>query len=375
MGMLLPLLLIVSSAASAAQDYRPVQCRAARPYIGPALRAAPSAGDLEVRGSLSGDFDRATVERLQAALDQAIQVTGAQAVTVAAARPGQGSWSAVRSRGGAHEPQRFWWASVGKMVTAAVVLQFVEEGRLSLDTPVARFVPGVPNGEAITIAHLLEHSSGLFSANEDRRFRARPHRMALDEQLAIVRRHGPMFCPGERWRYSNTGYSLLGAVIEQIERRPYAEVATRRVLAPLGATSLRILTPDDAGAGLAPLAPSDPHQPPTEPTWPGPAGALAGRAEDVNRLLQALLGGQTARAQLQRLYPMFDSTTFYGRGLMVYEPPGAGIYWIGHSGGSPGAKAITIWSPRDRALVSVALTGDGSAEGTANLLLRALPPL
>jgi D-alanyl-D-alanine carboxypeptidase len=263
------------------------------------------------------------------------------------------------------------------MLTAATVLQLAEEGRLSLEDPIAKYVSGVPNGEVITLEHLLAHTSGLFSANEDRRVRKGPRRLTLADELAVLRRHGAMFCPGERWRYSNSGYSLLGAVVEKVDGRFFAEAATTRVLSPMGAGSLRVLRADEKSADVAPLAPLDLSGGLVQPSQAGPAAPLVGLAEDMNRLLQAslspgLLSRETRDLRLAKLYQMFDAGSFYGLGIMAYRPPGTNLYWIGHSGGSPGANAISIWSPADDAFVSVALTGDGSAAATANLLLAAL---
>jgi D-alanyl-D-alanine carboxypeptidase len=235
----------------------------------------------------------------------------------------------------------------------------------------------VPNGDVITLEHLLEHTSGLFSANEDAAVRSSGRALTLSDELAILRRHGARFCPGEQWRYSNSGYALLGEVIAEVEGRPFHEAATARILEPVGPGSLRMLVPGEEAADLAPLAPEDPQAVAVRPSDTGAAAGMAGRAEDMNRLLQAMLapgllselGGSE---RLAELHPMFDGGSFYGLGLMVYQPPGTDIYWIGHGGGSPGANAISIWSPRDQALVSVALAGDGSAPATANLLLSAL---
>lgn len=371
---------VLACGEARAADYRAVRCPAPKAYVGPALLPPPSADDLAVAGSLTGAFGAATGARLEAATVAAMTATRAQAMTVSVARPGQGAWSTIRTAETVSPPpERFWWASVGKITTAVVVLQLVEEGRLSLADPISRFVAGVPNGDAITIEHLLDHTSGLFSANEDLRVRARPQGgpLTLDEQLAIARRHGAMFCPGERWRYTNTGYALLGAVAERLERRPFAEVVQSRVLARLGATSLRVLLPNDPATDVAPLAPTNPSEPRVEPAWVGSAGGIVGRAEDMNRLLQAVLGSEllsaeTTRRQFARLYPMFDAGTYYGLGVMVYAPEGSDLRVVGHSGGAPGVKATTLWSPAHRAFVSVALTGDGSAEAAANLLFRAL---
>ena len=362
-----------------AADYRPVNCAESKPYAGPALLPPPPLSDLAAPGPLTGSFDAVTTARLEVAGATAMSASKARAMSVAIARPGQGTWAAVRTIDAGSPPERFWWASVGKMFTAVVVLQLVEEGRLSLDDPISKHVAGVPNGDAITIEHLLDHRSGLFSANEDRQVRAPTggSPLSLDEVLAITRRHGAMFCPGERWRYTNTGYALLGAVIERLEGRRYADVVQRRVLARLGPTSLRMLPPGDPATDVAPLEIQGADRVRVDPTAPGPAGGVAGRAEDMNRFLQAVIGSELltadiTRRQFAKLYPMFDAGTFYGLVVMAYAPPGTDLRVFGHSGGAPGAKAITLWSPKHRAFVSVALTGDGSAEAVANALLRAL---
>jgi D-alanyl-D-alanine carboxypeptidase len=368
---------LAAAPAAASQAYRPVRCEAASPYQGPVLRAPYDANSLAVSGSLAGRFDAAMSARLEAALAKALQATNPAAITVAVSRPGIGTWATARTAAGSPPPPLFWWASVGKMLTAATILQMAEEKRLSLDDPIEKFVPDVPHGKLITLRHLMAHTSGLFSANEDRVVRSKPRRMTLKDELAIARRHGAMFCPGARWRYSNTGYSLLGAVIERVDGRPYAEALEARLLARLGAPTLGLLRPGVPLIDLAQPAPPPGSEAVVRPEWVGAAGSLVGRAEDMNRLLQAILGSEllgkaSTAEQLRTLYPMFDNGAFYGLGLMIYEPPGTGISWIGHGGGSPGVKALTIWSPAHRAFVSVALTGEGSPEATANLLLQAL---
>ena len=361
---------------AAAGDYKPVRCAAAEPYAGPPLEPEPRKEALPSAAPANGSFDAATIARLETALATALTATKAPAMTVAVSRPGDASWSAVRSADGSPPPQRFWWASAGKILTASTVLQLAQEGRLSLEDPIARYVSGVPNGQVITLEHLLAHTSGLFSANEDRRVRDGRMRLTLADELAVLRRHGAMFCPGERWRYSNSGYTLLGAVVERVDGRPFAVAATRRVLDAIGAGSLRVLKDGEDALDVAPLAPASADAALVQPSRAGPAAPIVGLAQDMNRLLQATLsaetGGKTRAARFAKLYQMFDPGSFYGLGIMVYRPPGTGHYWIGHSGGSPGANAISIWSPKEGAFVSVAMTGDGSAAATANLLLSAL---
>jgi D-alanyl-D-alanine carboxypeptidase len=366
-------------------------CRAVVPYHGQPLRAAPALPD--VRGAIDGTFDPAIAERLQQAAAKGQEASGAASMTVAVAVPGSGLWTSETSetaargeraqrgqRGGQDTaaPPLHYWASAGKTLVAVVVLQLVEEGKLALGDPVSRWIKNVPNGDAITIEQLLAHTSGLFSANEDKRVHEDHRYFTPGENLAVARKHGPLFCPGENWRYSNTGYDLLGMIVERVDGRPFQAAIAARIIAPLGLTRMRVLTPRDAPPDVAPLTST--MERPINPAWPGAAGSIVASADDMIRFWHALLGSrllkaETVRRMFDRLYPMFTPVEFYGLGVMVYDLPetdGSKTMWLGHSGGTPGAGALVAYSPADRAFVAVALTGDGSAPAVANLLLRAL---
>ncbi|WP_242920997.1 serine hydrolase domain-containing protein [Caulobacter sp. CCUG 60055] len=362
-----------------AADYRPAVCRSAVAYAGAPLHPPPSPADLDgAAGDLAGSLDPATAARLDAALDAAAAATRAHALTAAVGVPGQGLWQARRGADAASSPL-FYWASVGKLATATVVLQLVEEGRLKLSDPVSRWEPDLPNGAAITVEHLLDHVGGLFSANEDAVVRRRGGRLSWDEELSVLRRHGALFCPGERWRYSNSGYAVLGRIVEQVDGRPLDRAIAARLISPLGLTGMRAIAPGDAVADIAaPVADAGPDRA-LDVRAPGAAGPLAATAADMVRFEQALLDGrllkaETTRRRFERLYPMFQAGQFYGQGVMLYDVPDTPrpLYWIGHSGGGPGVRAVVAYAPRQRAFVAVALTGDGSAEAAANLLLKAL---
>jgi D-alanyl-D-alanine carboxypeptidase len=123
---------------------------------------------------------------------------------------------------------------VGKAFTAAVVMQLIEEGKLSYSDPLARWFPDFPNAGAITVDHLLTHTSGAFSFNTDLKFRKKKGYTPPDELIRIAARHGNALCPGERWSYTNTGYVLLARIVEKIEGLPFHQVVTRRVIDRLG---------------------------------------------------------------------------------------------------------------------------------------------
>ncbi len=371
---------LLGSAASAATP-RPAPCDRLSTFQDPGRHGPPVAADFRVEGALDGALDPATAARLRAVFDRGLAASpGVSSITVAVAIPGRGVWTA-RQRAPDDPPDALhWWASAGKMLTAATILQLADEGKLALTDPVSRWVAGVPNGDLITVEHLLDHTSGLYSANEDPEVHRLARRLSFEDRLAVIVRHGPLFCPGAHWRYSNTGYDLLGRIIERVDGRPYAQAVTARIIAPLGLTHARILTPDDAAPDLAPITPPGLDRR-FDPTEAGPAGALAASAPDTIRILQALLGSQLLKPEttarlLAEPFPMFDPGTFYGLGMMLYDIPDAprNLYWIGHGGGAPGVGAQVAWSPHDGAFVAVAITGEGSPQAFANALLKALSP-
>jgi len=369
----------LTAASAGAADYEPVRCGHVAPYAGVGVHASATAEDFQSRGSLDGVLNPQTVARLQAAFDRGLAASpGVKAITVAVAVPGGGVWTVQRPAANDPPAPLYWWASAGKMFTAATILQLADEGKFSLSDPVSKWIGGVPNGEVVTVEHLLNHTSGLFSANEDLVVRREDRPLSFEDRLKVAARHGAMFCPGERWRYSNTGYDLLGRIIEKVDGRPYAEAVTARIVTPLGLKSTRILTQGGPAADLAAILPPGATKP-FDPTQPGPAGAVVASSPDMIAFLQALLGArvlkpETTASLLRTPYPMFDPGTFYGLGLMLYDIPArpSNLYWIGHSGGAPGVAAQVAWSPRDKAFVAVALTGEGAPAAFANALIKAV---
>ncbi|MGO4713756.1 serine hydrolase domain-containing protein [Bradyrhizobium sp. 2TAF24] len=349
-------------------------CTAAKPYAGQPLRAAPTAGQLPQRTSLTGQLPAALTDKLDGALDTALKATKAQSMTAAVALPGKGLWTGRR---GTDKPL-FFWASAGKQAIAITVLQLAEEGKLRLSDPVSRWTDGVPNGELITIEQLLAHTSGLYSANEDDAVRRKGGRMTEAEEMAILQRRGLLFCPGENWRYSNSGYDLLGRIITKADGRPWPQAIEARIIRRLGLKDMRVAQPDGPTDDVALPVALD-GEDGLDIAVPGAAGALVASPADMVRFEQAALDGEllkpaSRRLMLARLYPMFDPGMFYGLGVMVYDRPDTPqrLFWIGHSGGGAGVRAVVAYDPRRQAFVAAALNGSGDAHATANLLLKTL---
>jgi D-alanyl-D-alanine carboxypeptidase len=134
---------------------------------------------------------------------------------------------------------RFRIASNTKSMTAAVIVQLAQEGKLSLDDPVSKYVPSVPNGDNITIDELLTMRSGLYNYTDAPELAAIVDRdptkvWTTEEVLAIAFARPPNFLPGTAYEYNNTNYTLLGLIAEQVDGRPLAQAMQERLFGPLG---------------------------------------------------------------------------------------------------------------------------------------------
>jgi len=118
---------------------------------------------------------------------------------------------------------RFRIGSITKMFTAAMIFQLVEEGKLKLTDALDKFFQQVPNANKITIAHILAHRSGIHDSILDRNLRPSSNTNAVtkDELLTIISKGAPDFEPDAKHRYSNSGYFLLGLIIEKLTGKPY----------------------------------------------------------------------------------------------------------------------------------------------------------
>jgi D-alanyl-D-alanine carboxypeptidase len=265
--------------------------------------------------------------------------------------------------------------SVTKTFVATVVLQLAAEGRLGLDDPIERRLPGlIPGGAVITIRQLLSHTSGLPDYADDAFVRGLfddPRRIwAPRDLISRATSRAPLFAPGAGFAYSSTGYVALGLIVEATTGRPLADAVRRRIVVPLHlrATSL------DAGPHIAgrhahgytryhgarkPLDISDIGQ-----SFAWAAGALVSTADDLASFYRALLGGRLLPPRL--LAAMRPALPFDGQrwGLGLVETPhGCGPSW-GHGGETLGYETEADSSRNGARQAIVAINADQSVLGT-----------
>jgi D-alanyl-D-alanine carboxypeptidase len=310
--------------------------------------------------------------RLQAALDTARVRLGAAGAAAGVILADGRTWSGASGNG---RPGRsvdvgtaFELGSVTKTYTAALVLRLVAEGRIALEDRLSRWHPGLEGAGRITVEQLLNHTHGLHDPLQEPDFvpaiLAEPGRhWTLGDVTSRMR--APHFEPGAGWRYSNTGYHLLGSVVEAVTDSAFGAVLQTRLLAPLGLASTWYGVEDPPNADLA-AAYIDPSGSGTaQPvsllmpwaafrTSAGPAGAVVATAGDAARWLHALATGAVlGEAEWRRMTAWVDRPdgNRYGLGLLRVEQPGGAL--LGHRGNSAGYSAAVFHDPATGATVAV----------------------
>lgn len=267
---------------------------------------------------------------------------------------------------------RFRIGSITKSFVAALVLLLVEDGRLTLDDTVERWLPGVvPGGGSITIRELLRHTSGLFDYVEDERvFQQRERRWRPMELVRLALSH-PSTVRG-RFAYSSTNYVLLGLVAERAGGALLEQQLERRLFRPLGLRSTSFVPGElrrpyvhghrpPTHQGIVTGAPADTSREPA--WWAWSAGAMVSTASDLQTFFGALLRGELLEPALMReleeVVPAGRQR--YGLGVATFPTP-CGEAW-GHTGNVQGTIAVA-WSTKDatRQLVLVVNTYPLSAE-------------
>ncbi|MGD2153902.1 MAG: serine hydrolase [Gemmatimonadales bacterium] len=263
--------------------------------------------------------------------------------------------------------------SITKQFTAAAIMMLAEEGRLSFDDPMTKFLPDYPEyGDRITVEHLLTHTSGIVSYTNITGYMAEEIRRDLTvEELVDVFKDLPVeFEPGERFSYNNSGYVLLGAIIESASGMTYAEFLQERIFDRLGMKdsyygSHRRIIPrrasgygGESGAWLnaAFLSMTQPYS----------AGALMMTVEDLFRWNQALYGGELiSETSLERMTTPYvlnnGDATSYGYGLAPRDLRGRRA--IGHGGGINGYVTDAFYLPEADVFVAVFSNSPGSPAG------------
>ena len=327
--------------------------------------------------------------------NQVLKTTGVPSASIAIVQDGKIAY--VQAYGAAkldpHTPakpqMRYSIGSISKQFTAAAILLLAEEGKLSLDDPVSKYVPGLTDGDQITIRQLLSHTSGYQDFWPQDYVPPLMLKPITAEQIMDRWAKIPLdFPPGTKWQYSNTNYVIAGVIVEKVSGMPLLQFLSQRVFTPLNMSSV-------ADTNLNKLPPTDPtgyfkyalgpsHPAPKEGKgWMFAAGELAMTAEDLAKwdiamINQSLLKPASYREMETEVLLKDGVGTNYGLGVFVRNTNGHRV--LEHGGEVSGFVAENIVMPDDKIAIVVLTNQDASeaASGIGNqvraLLLNAANP-
>ncbi len=311
--------------------------------------------------------------KLQAALEASFKQAAAPGAIVGVRTP-EGTWQAAIGKA---DPAKGTPMAIGmhtrigsltKTFVGTMILQLVEDGKLSLDDPIAKYVAGVPNGDRISILQLADMTSGVASYTRSAKFTdkyfADPETVFKpSDLLAAAISESPLFEPGAAFDYSNTNFILLGMVIEKVTGKSIGTMFKERILDPLklANTSWPGESPDlpapyaDGltlqGDTAKPDAPANATH--WNPAWGWTAGEMISDLDDLLTYGHALVTGQgLLDASLQTRRLTFPGPAGYGIAIGCIDG------WVGHTGTLPGYETTLYFDTRSGTTVVVQANSD-----------------
>ncbi|MBZ5567038.1 MAG: beta-lactamase family protein [Acidobacteriia bacterium] len=318
--------------------------------------------------------------QMDVAAVQTLRDTGVPSASIAVVKDGRMAYlqtygeSRLEPRTPVRPDMRYSIGSISKQFTAVALLLLQEQGKLSLDDPVGKFLPNLTRARDVTIRQVLTHTSGYSDFWPQDYVMPMMLKPTTAAQIMDTWARKPLdFEPGTRWQYSNTGYVIAGAIIEKVTGKPYFQFLRDHIFTPLNMTSVADfdqhgVAPTDPtgylryGLGPARVAPAE------GAGWMFAAGELAMTAEDLARWDIALI---ERKIMSPASYQQFETETVLANGLGtqyglgVFVRSESGHRALTHGGEVSGFTATNTVFPDDRVAVVVLTNQDAAnASGT-----------
>ena len=271
--------------------------------------------------------------------------------------------------------------SITKQFTAVAILQLVEQGKISLDDDITKFIPDYPTqAYHISIEHLLTHTSGIKSYTEMKEADKYMRTDMKPEEVIDFFKNQPMdFAPGTKWRYNNSGYFLLGYIIEKVTGKTYQEYIRENFFTPLGMANsyygdeTRIIK--NRASGYQPGKDGPENADFVSMTLPYSAGSLISTVEDLfkwNRAVQSYkLISKESLGRAQTDYKLVNGkSTHYGYGWFLSQLQGSRT--IEHGGAINGFLASSVYLPDEDVFVALFSNSTAKAPEFTSLKMAAL---
>lgn len=250
---------------------------------------------------------------------------------------------------------KFRIGSITKAFTAVMIFQLIDEGKITLETPLAQFYPEIKRASKITIANLLNHSSGLYNLTNDPTFGEwMLKKSTKKELLSRIKGYKSDFNPGEQTSYSNTNYLLLGYIVEALDKDLYPQILKKRITTKIGLKDTyygeEIDVKNNESHSYAIKATTWSKQLETEMSNPGGAGAIVSTSADLTTFINALFSDKLISASsLEAMKKTNNGDVCHG--LFYANLNGLDIY--ASEGGIDGFQSMLAYVPKFKTTISL----------------------
>lgn len=233
-----------------------------------------------------------------------------------------------------------------KQFTAAAIMMLRDQGKIDVDAPVSRYLPGIPHGDEVKLRNLLTHTGGYAEYTELPDIDELGARPATNQEIIDTVASRPLgFKPGTKWQYSNTGYVILATIVERVSGMSYPDFVRTKIFEPLGMTRTHLgdeqIVETDRATGYTRFAMGNQeHELHLDYSWFSGAGAIESTVGDLEKWNGAIDRGTllsaSSREMMHTSFKLADGTdTHYGFGLFLQSLPG-GKHLVLHGGDTTG---------------------------------------
>lgn len=260
--------------------------------------------------------------------------------------------------------------SITKMFTATMIFQLIEDGKLSLTTTVDKYFPQLPNASKITISNLLNHRSGLHNFTDDKEYKTwETIPKTRDEMLDIITKGGVDFQPNEKFSYSNSGYVVLGYIIEKVSKQPYSKYLSNRITSKIGLSHTYVGTKTDTKKDESfsyEFSDNWEQSVETDMSIPGGAGAIVSTPSDLTKFIESLFSLKlVSHSSLEQMKTLTE-----GYGMGMFQIPFYEKQAYGHNGGIDDFESTLAYFPEDN--LALAYCTNGQVYPMNNILIGIL---
>ncbi|MDT0293136.1 serine hydrolase domain-containing protein [Mesonia ostreae] len=271
----------------------------------------------------------------------------------------------------ANKNTKYRIGSITKSFTATVILQLIDEGKLTLNTNLAEFYPDIVNASEITIQQLLNHHSGLFNFTSAEDYLSmNTQAISKQELLAIIKKNGKVFEPGEKGEYSNTNYLLLTFIAEDLEKDSFSNILEERIFKPLKLKNTEVgkkINPNKNEAfSYSRKMGTWKKEAETHMSVPLGAGNIISTPIDIAKFYSAVLEGKLLSAGSLLNMKIFEERF----GLGLFQLPYNEHRAYGHTGGIDGFSSMAGYFPNEK--MAFVLTANANSINLNDIALSIL---